>query len=185
MPEAGGEPPELLARPDRGRWMWTTRVPLAYPQSDARRLATLKGRLSLSIVSKSQALEVADLSVAHPELKVQSLRFGFDALRTIGRARGYMLTIIVFRDEREDDDWNEVHQLANDPRGFKVFDDAGQRLRPKLDVTDADDNQTYSIHLRFLADGAAAAKPVRLVWELPVEVSDVQVPVELKDLPLP
>jgi hypothetical protein len=72
---------------------------------------------------------------------------------------------------------------------LKVVDAKGRPFRGGMQSGSRIGN-TWEYSLSFsppddLTGGGKIAAPARMIWDLPVEIKEVAVPVEFKDLPLP
>ncbi len=72
---------------------------------------------------------------------------------------------------------------------FKLVDGEGHALFRMNAAAGSMTNEQMELTIHYQRQnwngGAAAGEPVKLMWEIPVESKEIQVPFELLDLPLP
>jgi hypothetical protein len=157
-------------------------------QSDiaGSRIARLRMTLQVSLVGKTQAMEVPNVMNAG---KVKRMIGGYDfELRDVNRiVEGrYAFTIEVSRGEHSSAEFTafrqtlaraQPHLLDANGRPLQFSGGSGQSSPDKWTQTN-----------QVLRDGVGAAKagePAKFSWEIPIEMRTLSFPVEFKDLPLP
>ena len=163
-----------------------TPISLALPPNVGKKIARLKATGLLNVRADHEAVEVGDV------LRAKDVRrpFGravlhFQELVIVGPDH-YELRYEVFRGTANAKQWEALRGVPRD--GMQVLDSAGNRLLPKESRwTGTGDKVT--IRARFfrmaLGDRPKPGQPAKVVWDVPTAVRQIEVPIELKDLPLP
>jgi hypothetical protein len=183
----GRSPVEVQTRWDSGNWNWLSTLRLRYPPNDSRTIARLVVRLHGSVVTRSERIDLADLTrESTPALG--SLCVKVEPVSG-DETKGFTLPLTVFRDNLDDDAWKEIKTLMLDERAMRVTDEREQRIHVSGGRS-TDTPLSRRVELRVSPTSQpsgkrAATRPARMVWTVPVEVEDVKVPVEFRNLPLP
>jgi hypothetical protein len=192
-----GKPPEPT-RPhslsDSERSIWNVVAPLAYPSEGAKSIALLRGHLNATIVTRSEPIELLDeKGVLIPgQRKAGDVQFTIHKLEESGDGSQLSFTIQGGDGEAgsSPEAWDAIRALVHGD-AFKVTDAAGRLYWINSQVHSYQQNQFYTgfIHFRpyqaFGDDAKAAKMPTKITWNVPAEIQDVSIPVELKNLPLP
>ena len=170
-------------------------VSLNWPDGVGRRLAVLKGTVHLRAVSASRTIEVNGLGGADGkpvEGTAEGARYSVAGPVAKGEEGGHEVNVTVARAEGEDDAaWNARKVLVRVASRFRAYDADG-RLLPHFG-TQHDDAEPKEVRFKLsygrqIIDAAgtkAGGPPVRIAWEMPLEVKELAIPLEFKDLPLP
>jgi hypothetical protein len=186
-----------------GVWQFSAR--LAYPQNMGKRLVTLRGSVNVLLQTHVETIEIpAVLSAANTSRSAGGLRLTvteakkngdrYDIIATIARDAGSGGSAI---------EWDRVQQSLSD---LKLIDAQGRPLL-RTNLASGMGNDSVELNLSFtrgevLNIGGAGAvggrirnaaneggegptDPVKLVWQVPTETKEVNVPFEFKDVPLP
>jgi hypothetical protein len=187
---APADPQQHIARPlERIAPMPNLIVPLRYPEHPRGTLATLRGQLNFTIVTRSEPVEIiSDSKVIPGELTAGPVRF------TIGPAQetgdGVQLPLKITHPFNGTDGWDEIRATARGDH-FRVSDPSGAAYSVETHIHSVvSDSYQGTIHLRLPHDPRRRDRnppktPARVVWDVPSEVADLSVPVELENLPLP
>jgi hypothetical protein len=172
---------------ERGMWMWNLHAPLKYPPEDAHRLAHFRGRLRASIVTRSETVELDDLSKPLAgERKVAGVRISFANAQPSGN--GLKVPLTLYRDAMTDQAWEEVQ--AGLVSSICVGEEDNRNFAVSVDFTSFNQNQVSgAIEFRMRRPVRAPGAPTKLSGkaslEFPTEVEETAVSVEFADLPLP
>src|SRR2546429_1506365 len=95
-------------------WMWSLHAPLKFPPEDSQRLARFRGRLRASIVTRSQTIELDDLSKPLAgERTIGGVRILFADAQPSGN--GLKVPLTLYRDGMTDQAWEEVQAGVGSP----------------------------------------------------------------------
>jgi hypothetical protein len=163
-------------------WSWGVQLPLATPENAGSTLALLKGHARAIVVTKSATAEIAfdermkDHTTAVGNAKV--------TVKSVERKQGdqnFTVTLAVEPDPAKAEEWSRIGLEST----FRLVDKDGRNLM----------RQQYgaaggkTIMLMFMKvdwnGGDPAGEPERLIWEVPLEMREVKIPFEFRDLPLP
>jgi hypothetical protein len=166
-------------------------IPLTLiPHQQTRGITRLAGSVRLRVVTKTEKWEITDLFGDKPTTKTLP-QFG-NALVTMEplrhAANGYELTIRATPQQPQ----QPMMVGGNSPLSFAVFrsirllDEEGREFN-RGGYSGGGNSDGYRITLNFSARGGAnnLGEPAKLVWEIPTEQRDVDVPFEFKNLPVP
>jgi hypothetical protein len=185
-----GDPQQHIARPlERIVPMPAVAVPLRYPDRPRGTLSTLRGRLNFTLVTRSEPVELLKDAKAIPgELKAGPLRF------TIGPAQetgdGVQLPVKITQPFNGTNGWDEIRATARGDH-FRVTDPSGAAYIVETHIHSVSSDcyqgtiQVRRPHGPWPRDPKAPKIPARIVWEVPVELTDLSLPLELSKLPLP
>jgi hypothetical protein len=178
------------------------------PARDAVRLRSLKGTARLAVLTKSERWEI-DLKAtpqAEKEFKSETTEVKVQLQnlvpRTIGggwklslrQARKDIGTPRVFRPKGRDNGTNvRLGDYDNALRSLRVLNEAGELMPLNgFDSAGTEENGTritnLEINIGAQHDGEPGEPkpvPAKLVVDVPLEWREIQIPFELKDLPLP
>jgi hypothetical protein len=195
------EPAEV--RPAANRLMNPSRVSavLTYPPGEtSHAIALFRGRLGATIVSRTQPVELVKDGAAVKAGAAQSageVHFVVEKFEPFGGGGGMQIVMTIpYAGPDGQSHGEEVRALVH-PDLLRLFDADGNRAGDFSVTTSVhsfrsdtgDYGVTVTIH-PFRPPGRGGAgggptKPARVVWDVPLEVTDVSIPVELKNLPLP
>lgn len=173
--------------------MWDLQAVLAYPKSDARKLALLRGHLKATIITRDEAVDfLDDAGKPIPSGNANGLTFTTGSFDVSGDAS---VLHVTFEDpsgghNHDANAWEAMRaQVIRD--AFTASDGKGGYYWITPMLTAWRENKFWDIQIRcvpfqaFRDDAKPPVKPSKLTWHVPVDVEDVTVPVEIKDLPLP
>ena len=173
---------------DSERLLIPITVPLAYTE-ESQTLKRLRGRLNTAIVTKTEPVEIIrDGKSIADQKQAGKLRFTIGKLEETGQTARLAITVHDY--PPGPDVWNEVRALTS-RSGFRVLEPPDARYWIEANIhSHLGDRLEGWVEFRPLPAGPGAPQkpgriPQRVVWDAPVEVSEVAVPVEFTDLPLP
>jgi hypothetical protein len=165
---------------------YLTPIALALPPNVGKKIARLKATGLLNVRAAHETVEVVDV------LRAKDVRrpFGravlhFQELVTVGPDH-YELRYEILRGTASEKQWEALRTVPHD--GMRVLDSAGNRLLPKESIGSGSGDKA-AFRARFfrlaLGDRPKPGQPAKVVWDVPTAVRQIEVPIELKDLPLP
>ena len=189
-------PPDEHASPikaelvqDRGQFVWGVSATLDYPKEPTHTLALLRGRLHTSLVTRSERVELMNgkgvMSGARDAGGVHFNVKGFDSTGEASR-----IAISVNPVEGEGDEWTRFRGLVQ-ASDFRVTDGAGSSYFVNVQMSPVQASGAHEGMIEFRgfralqADPKPAQVPTSVIWNVPTEITDVDIPVEIHDLPLP
>jgi hypothetical protein len=184
------EPPAPRPIGDRASNLIHLSAALAYPPADSRSVALLRGRLNVSVVTRTEPVDLlagGKLFQEGAQRKAGDVRFVVSKLAETGDGSQLTLTIWFAGGGRAA--WDEVRSLVHDD-ALRVIDPSGTRWSAHAVIHSFRDNDRYegTIQLRPLRNREHPKPPKippKLVWDVPAEAVEASVPVELKDVALP
>jgi hypothetical protein len=199
-PGAAAAPPGAAAAP-RGptvahpRTDAMLRFPLAaslqYPKNPTRTLALLRGRINATVVAASQPVEIVNKKGAVAgNLEAKSVHFTVGPLEDEGD--GCRLSITITRPFGGAETWDDIRATARGDFFLATHPDAGpSAYRVEVQIHSVlSDRYEGMIRIRpafrFQPNTPKPPRrPAKVVWDVPTDVTDVSIPIEFKDLPLP
>lgn len=160
---------------------WQVSVPLSDIPNIGTRIATLKGSIAADLCTRFEHVEISDiLSAKNVEKSVGDARV---TLLDITR-KGDLFELRIRADMRGSD---------LDPSRLPINDvtllDADGNALARRGSSGSGRNSSYEATVQFAAaqtpDGKKVGEPVRLVWDVPVEVRPITIPFEFSELPIP
>jgi hypothetical protein len=162
-------------------WWWQLAASFGEPPEGATKIGRLRGRLRFTVAVRSETIEIPDLMSA----------------KNVSRsAGGYTVTL-----QEASGPANGSYQIklaTTGPRPitwnggrppFRVLDDQGRPLMSGGHSTSTNGqgrtDWTVSFNTWAPRGNNQPGAPAKLVWEVPVETKELEVPFELTDLPLP
>ncbi|MDQ3439646.1 MAG: hypothetical protein M3478_04790 [Planctomycetota bacterium] len=193
--DADREPQRSSSR-EGTAWQFRVSVPLRQSPQTGKRLARLRGTARFvgpEVVQLIEIPAIRESTGSRVMIGGQPVDIGALAVD----ARGYLLHLRMTRTDADDARWGALQQEFDQRlKEVQLLDEQGRAL-PFGGVGPGGSGKAYSeMTIRFLKPSAAkdaaaapagspAGDPVKLVWEVPLELSDVVIPFEFKDLPLP
>ena len=168
--------------------VWETEVDLLRPAKSGLKIARLKGTIHLLIPAKIETLNVPTiLNVSDLEQTVCGRRLTLHSAQKV--KGGYEVQVSLFRNGLNDAKWK---QWKNPREMVRLVDSNGLQIYFSGVTATVDEEQQCSLTLHFenpnnMPNGGEGpvGPPVSLVWEVPAELRELQVPFEFRDLPLP
>lgn len=169
-------------------WFCTQQVLLDYPQNAGRRITRLKGLVHFTVQTKVHKLEASNLFTNPIDQTIAGYDIHIDPIQKKGAM--YVVPISIARGGRDDKQWQEAQRQLNFLlTRLKLLDAQGRSLQfGAWGGGGSDDPITRDIRFSIpkRSEGSSTpGEPATLVWELPLETQEIQVPFEFADLPLP
>jgi hypothetical protein len=167
------------------QWAWNMTARLAWPENPGTRLKSLKGSMRFVVQTKSETLDVPEITMVKNTTKTMAgRRILIKELKTNGG--NYELSVTVYRDGLGQNEWNTMDYPYNSVR---LVDKEGRSLNINGSSSGIGPNErnlqwTFSRET-WGPDNEKVGEPFRLVWEVPLETREVRAAFEFKDLPLP
>jgi hypothetical protein len=165
------------------RWMVATHARLDLPPDAGRKIARLKGSLRVQVVGRAAPLEIDDLeNAARREVSAGNRTVKVTRFQIVDE-HSAMLDLELTR-PREAELLGP--SLLAELRAVQIIDGEGTRVTSEISGGGGNALRAHW-HGRF-ADARLrlkSGKPIKLVWNVPVEAQTVDVPFEFRDLPLP
>ncbi|MEO6436416.1 MAG: hypothetical protein ABIP55_11755 [Tepidisphaeraceae bacterium] len=197
-PAADDEQTRPRLRPEADRYHIPLTASLAYSET-SRSLKKLRGHWNATLVARTEPIEIIRDGVATigdgggngdgiggGEKRAGDIRFNVGKLQETGD--GVRLPLVLHF-KPAGDVWSEVRALTSRD-GFRIVEPKGVRYRVEVNIhSQRNDRLEGWVQFRPNPARGDAPKPpktpTKVIWDVPVEVSDVSIPVEFKDLPLP
>lgn len=169
------------------QWMWNLTANLNYPAPEkvGKVITRFKGKIKFLIQTKSETLDVPDiLKVNNLQKTVAHRRMLIKECKKNGEQ--YEVQITLYRDGLSQQDWQSIQ---NPGYTVKLQDKDGRSLSANGWGGGGGGNEmTYNWNFNRNSWGGEEGKvgePHRLVWEIPLETRETDVPFEFKNLPMP
>ena len=175
--------PEAIKPP----WSWALAADLWDPPNLGTRLVRFKATARFVIRTRMHVWEIKDpLAMRDIVCTAGGWRVSFNELTS--SADKYRLRATIHSDGVPRQQWEQMKR--NDwwaLTAIRVLDEQDRELVPGLvDRRGSDDTKIgLDIELRPRASQRGFGRPARLIWEIPLEGTEVEVPFEFTDLPLP
>jgi hypothetical protein len=170
---------------------WEMGATLHYPKGSGTRIVRLRATTALQVRIRSAEL---DLSMAGARNVTKSVG-GFRVLvKALDLAH---CELSIYRDGRSDADWY-ASRLQLNASEARLTDEKGRvfaRSQGSADIDESPDSQRIDLKIRFAREGSDESnkeskkdglpEATRLVWEFPMEIRELRVPFEFRDLPIP
>lgn len=178
-----------ISESDGRQWFWQLQTGLRDVAGMGRRIARLRGELKFAVQTKSEQIQIADLS--RLDNLTRTIAASSITLKRFANERGqYQLRVLVSGPLTSD-----MEQIQTVLSTIQILDAQDEALQPGPMDTQIDSVGTLEITLNYLANhvnrvpGRAAVTstlvPRKLRWELTTETKVVTVPFELDNLELP
>ena len=184
---AGAEENEPTFTNVSGGLLWDLEAELAYPKNAGRKIAKLNGTLHFLVPTKMESFTVVDILAARGVTRVLAGRRVQIRKAKSGQNGAYEVQITIHRDALTDVEW----QQFSNPRDFvHLVDDKGHALLFNgIGESDGGDKQT-TMTLQFETPGVpdgkrSVGKPSQLIWDIPLETRELQIPFTFENLALP
>lgn len=157
---------------------------LTPPAKPGNAISILKGYARLLVPARSESIEIVNiLNARNVTRQLAGHKLLIKEVRKAGET--YTFAVTVSRDPAQPPIWNDLNLATT----FSVLDSAGQPLshRNYVNITNPQADH-IDFNLLFACDASATqpiGDPVKLIWELPLDIKEIAVPFEFKDLVLP
>lgn len=178
-PIASAKMPEDLNPRSSAAWNMESRFTI--PADPGKKLTRCGGTASFRIEPRGSRIEFADLNSTDFASKSSGkYQVTYRGMPAAGDEAAFYVAVIV----STGDPIYQQMDLITDSGRWQLFDQRGRSSQGQPSSTSGTGDGTLEMTLRFPRLDAAA-KPTKLVWEVPSEPRAVSVPVEFKDIPLP
>ena len=164
---------------------WFTHCQLLPPPDAGKRIATLRGSLRFIVQTRVESGRIDNpLAAKNAEAMVAGRRFVLKELVQTGDK--YVVSMTAQRSALNANEFTG----ASPPIQFRLLDAQGVPLdRIGLPQMRGGTPEQAEIELQFQRPGSAAGPsagaPARLVWDIPIDSREIEVPFVFKDVPLP
>jgi hypothetical protein len=167
------------------QWAWNMTARLAWPENPGTRLTRFKGSMRFLVQTKSETLDVPEITKAKNLTKtIAGRRILIKELKTTGA--GYELSVTMYRDGLGQNEWNTMDYPYY---SMRLTDKEGRQLNANSSSSGMGPmERTYQWTFSrdsWGPDNEKAGEPYRLTWELPLETRETRAAFEFKDMPLP
>jgi hypothetical protein len=174
------DPVRAVERVNSASWSWPAQLPLATRRDGGSTIAILKGHAKAIVVTKAATAEIA----FDPNMKDQKVLVGNASvtIKTVQRTGdNFVVTLAAEPDPALADVWSKIGLDST----FRLVDKDGRNLmRQQYGI-----NTSKQVMLMFAKldwnGGDPAGEPVKLIWEMPLELKEIKIPFEFRDIPLP
>ena len=169
------------------QWMWNLQARLNYPEKNAgQRIKIFKGSIKFLVQLQSETVEIEDVLTAKSvEKRLAGRRLLFKQAKKQNENQ-YEVQVTVFRDGLGQQEWNAMQGNTN---GIKLVDKEGKAFSSQGWGSSSDGSKmeyTWNFgRQNFGGEDGKPGEPHRLVWEVPTETREMDVPFVFKDLRLP
>ncbi len=157
---------------------------LQYKPGTGKRLAVLKGSASFSVMEKLDTWELGDILKASDVVHLlPSGKYTLKQVTRVGAAYTGKVSINAPAEGNQPpmSDGGSLHQ------NLRLVDAAGKSY-VVTGTSGSGRGMGYDYTVNFSARGGEEGnpgEPVKMIWQIPVEMKELTVPVEFKDLPIP
>lgn len=155
-------------------------VRLAPVSPGGKSIARLKGHFEVAAQLRSATLEVENLADA----RNLATSVGHHRVMITTEAKSpveHEVRLSVFRDGSYERYWDR----ALDGRSVELYDADGKLLSANRTMSRSGQQAETRFRVKLAATNEGLGPPARLVWTVPVEMREMTVPFEFRDLPLP
>lgn len=164
---------------------WALYAPMRYPDKNpGTRIVKFKGSTTFIIQTKMQTLELQNVLALHETTRtVNGVQLTFKELKKQGDV--YQLQVRLGQPSFGGAEWQ---QLVDGLQNRLQLQDAEGRPFDHRGMSSSGTNDSLDMTLDFARsprpDGKTQGEASKLVWEIPLETKEVNVPIEFHDLPL-
>jgi hypothetical protein len=154
-------------------------VPLDYDPQQSHKLADFKGSIQVNVVSASEKLEIADLQNAQDtQQAVAGMSVAVHDIKAEGN--NISVKITLRQDDMDKQTWSQIPQTIFHDVKFLTAD--GKTLSTGGGGGGGGNKLEYTMNSNGPSDGD---KPVKMVFEMPTKIDQIDLPFEFHDLTLP
>jgi len=153
------------------------------PKPNRHLLARLHGVVRVQVLAKTERLEVADIMSASEQRTVAKLRIGIGPAKTTPQR--YEVPVEIFRDSMPDTAWERVKHYASMRRRCALLDARGEAMPSEQLVEKTDQYSMKSLAVIWRSPGSSDNPPATLRWDIPSIVTEMRLPIDLREIPLP
>jgi len=154
-------------------------IPLDYDPQNSHKLATIKGSIDLTVAAEVEKFELPNLAEAQGTSKeVAGIEVAVEELKQDEHSTSIKLNIT--RKDMPKEQFREIPQKIFRAVKFQTSD--GRSSNNGGGGGGNDEKLSYTFSTNYSNENE---KPVKLVWEVPTRIDEIQIPFEFHDLPLP
>ena len=166
-------------------WPWNMSASLMPQVNTGQKITHFRGSGRFVIQTRCEQAEIGDIQNVRGVSKVVAgKRFTFKEMRRQGNQ--YVAMITLYRAGWAPNEWNYMTYAQ---QTFRMLDAQGVPLMRLGNGSSGGGPEQMDIDIQFQRQNwngtENAGEPVKLVWEVPVETKEINVPFEFTDLPLP
>ncbi len=187
--------PQYESMQSNSGWQYPLYARLSYPEHPGTKIAKFKATAKFIIQTRSETVEVpltADiLSGKEPKEVTKTVGGRRYTLKTVRKQNDqqYLVTTVCYRDGRNPQEWNQFQNSMFQTMGIQVVDDKGRPLMNQGMRSNNTSGDTMEVTYEFSridnGEETRVGDPAKFMWEVPLEVKQIDVPFELHDLPMP
>ena len=164
-------------------WTWDFTVPLKWTPQTGQRIASIKGAARFLIEANQERWEINNVLNAKEQTKtIGDATYTFQSLRKNGG--NVEVKVVMNHPGRA----NAPHAMDYSmlQQSLTLVDQQGRRWAQSGGGGGGGDRVEYSVSFWNQSNpNAPVGDPARLIWTIPTEFREVEVPIQFKDLPLP
>jgi len=170
-----------------GSWMWNVSAQLQYQPNLGSKIAVFRAKARFLVQSKGERWEIDDVLNAKDKEKTapSNTKYIFKGLSKV--ANGYQAQIVVRNAGNVVQGRNPMVDVGTLQQCIQLVDAAGRSYSSGgLSGGGGVAQLTYSLTFNAQSpDGQKLGAPAKLIWDIPLEVKEISIPIEFKDLPIP
>lgn len=168
-----------------GSWIWSMGTQLQYQPDQGSRISVFRARARFLVQTKGERWEIDEVLNAKDKEKLmpQNVKYVFKGLTKAGD--GYQAQILITSPPGRGA--NGMVNLGGLQQGLQLVDANGKAYSTNgLSGGGGPTQLNYTLSFgTYSPDGQKPGVPAKLIWDIPLEVKEVLIPVEFKDLPIP
>ncbi|HTL30780.1 MAG TPA: hypothetical protein VL282_16235 [Tepidisphaeraceae bacterium] len=154
-------------------------IPLEYDPEKSHKLAVIKGSFRVLAAGTLQKFSVDDLSkLDGNETTIAGRTMIFSEVKQEERSMSFKVTIQ--RESMSTEEWQSMFEMIN--RTMKLVSENGKRYQLSGGGGGSDKQVVYTLSSNWNENDE---KPSKLVWDIPADYHELDLPFEFKDLTLP
>jgi hypothetical protein len=154
-------------------------IPLDYDPEKSHKLSDLKGSIHISAAGAVEKLEIDDFDKAQgSEHELAGRKIVIDEIKN--GPKSFSMKMTIHREDMTNDEWNMMFQSIVSSLRLEMSD--GNSTSLGGGGGGSDKQVTYTMSTNWSDENL---KPQKLVWEIPTNFHDVEIPFEFNDLTLP
>lgn len=160
--------------------VWTVDIDLPQELNALKKIGRLAGKTSATVQTRSRKVQVPDvLEAKGAEVSAEGHQLLINEVVQDEAGIRFKITVILSGPQ-------PGGRRAVDSRDFILLDENGKPLKPRS-ASGGGNGRKFNFDLSFQnrREQEKPARPAMLVWEVPLEAKEVEIPFEFTDLPLP
>ena len=180
--------PRSMTVPGWGsNWMWDLHAPLQYRPDMGKRIALFRGSVRFLVQDKVDVWEIENILTArNPERPIPIGKYAITGLRKTAD-RAYELAISIEHSANMVPNQSPLTDFTTIQRSIRLLDASGLPYRLSGGGGGGGGGR-LQYTLNYQAPDQPhkpPGPPAKLIWEIPLELKEVTVPIELRDIPIP